>query len=281
MKRGLERISRTSRPPRQVDRVIGLDASGPAREHDDAIAHSDRFLEVVRDEDDGLAAELAPNAKHVGLDEVPRLHVEGAERLVHQHEPGLVHHRGADRGALALAAGDLMRIAVAEGADAHPVEPPLCAAARLGAVDAAIAPAQRKPHVVAKGLPRQEGVGLEHEAHVAAHAGHGRAADANASGRGPFESRHHLEQGRLAAAGRTDDGNEPARLDVERDVLHRERRVGRRLRTAVAQRYAVDRQEGDVAARAARGVSHGHGILVEASRYGAPVRRAPYPGTQQ
>src|SRR5579872_1799608 len=47
----LDRIAR----PRQIHPDVGLDPAGPPRQHDDAVAERDRFLEIVRDEHDRLA----------------------------------------------------------------------------------------------------------------------------------------------------------------------------------------------------------------------------------
>ena len=74
----------------------------------DLVADLDRLVDVVRDEDDGLA-NLPLQAQELVLQ--PRTHdrVDRAERLVHQHQ-GRVRCEGArEPDALALPAGELRR----------------------------------------------------------------------------------------------------------------------------------------------------------------------------
>ena len=64
----------------------------------------------MRDEHVGqvaLALQLAQQIDHLRLEQ----HVERARRLVQHDEIRLQHHRARDRDALALAAGEFMRIA--------------------------------------------------------------------------------------------------------------------------------------------------------------------------
>ena len=99
-------------------------------------AERDRLGDVVGHEHDGLAAEI-PQLEQVLLQLRARLRIERAERLVHQDHRRIVDQRADQRGALAHAAGELVRIMVLEagkpdGADQHVgararlvVEPPL------------------------------------------------------------------------------------------------------------------------------------------------------------
>src|SRR5690242_4916650 len=78
----------------------------------DAVAHQHRLLDVVRDEDHGLA-HAALDADELLLQAIARDPVDGAERLVHQKD-GRVGGEGAcEADALALAARQLVRVAVA------------------------------------------------------------------------------------------------------------------------------------------------------------------------
>ena len=75
--------------------------------HDrDPVAHLDRLVDVVGDEDDGLA-DLAVQAQEVVLQALARDRVDRAERLVHQHQRRVGRHRPRDADALLLAAGEL------------------------------------------------------------------------------------------------------------------------------------------------------------------------------
>ena len=76
------------------------------------VAHPDRLVDVVGDEDDGLA-QPPQDAEELVLQ--PRAHdrVDRAERLVHQQHRRVGGQRAGDADALPLAAGELARVAVA------------------------------------------------------------------------------------------------------------------------------------------------------------------------
>ena len=79
----------------------------------DLVAHLDRLVDVVGDEDDRLA-QLGLQAQELVLQPLAVDRVDGAERLVHQHQRRVGGERAGDADALALAAGELGRVAVAE-----------------------------------------------------------------------------------------------------------------------------------------------------------------------
>ena len=79
----------------------------------DLVAHLDRLVDVVGDEDDRLA-QLGLQAQELVLEPLAVDRVDGAERLVHQHQRRVGRERAGDADALALAAGELGRVAVAE-----------------------------------------------------------------------------------------------------------------------------------------------------------------------
>src|SRR5262245_17380895 len=60
-------------------------ARRPGREHDDFVGERDRLLQIVRDEDDGLLRRV-PQREQLACHALARVHVERAERLVHQHD---------------------------------------------------------------------------------------------------------------------------------------------------------------------------------------------------
>ena len=83
------------------------------------------------DEDDGGAGARPQLEQFVGH-QGPGLHVERGERLVHEQDLRVVDEGGGERDALALAAGQLVRVAVLEGGQADPGQPvpgPLLASA--------------------------------------------------------------------------------------------------------------------------------------------------------
>ena len=84
------------------------DLAGP-RAHDvDAVGQEDRLVDVVGDEDHGLA-QLAPDVQQPLLHEQAGLRVERAERLVEQQDVAREEHRADERRALAHAARELAR----------------------------------------------------------------------------------------------------------------------------------------------------------------------------
>ena len=93
-----------------------------ARAHDgDAVAHGERLLLVVRDEDEGDAA-LALDALELELHLTAELEVERAERLIEQEDVGAVDERAGDGDALLLAAGEAGDTALFEPGEADELE---------------------------------------------------------------------------------------------------------------------------------------------------------------
>ena len=79
--------------------------------HGDAVGDVAHHRQVVRDDDVGqaeLVLQVLEQVDDLGLDR----HVEGGDRLVGDDELGLEGERAGDADALALAAGELVRVAV-------------------------------------------------------------------------------------------------------------------------------------------------------------------------
>ena len=87
-------------------------------EHRDAVAHRQRLLLVVGDEDEG-DADLALHLLQLDLHLLAQLEVERAERLVEQQHLGPVDQRPGQRDPLPLAARELVRLAVGEPLEPH------------------------------------------------------------------------------------------------------------------------------------------------------------------
>ena len=81
-------------------------------EDGEAIGHRERLLLIVRDVDE-RDADLALDRLQLDLHLLAELQVERAQRLVEEQYPRLVHDRARERDALALAARELRRLAVA------------------------------------------------------------------------------------------------------------------------------------------------------------------------
>src|SRR5688572_12950680 len=98
---------------RQVDAQHLANLRRRRGEHDDAVGHVDRLVDVVGHEQHGHAVLLA-DAQDEVLEVAARLRVDRRERLVHEQDLRLVGERPGDRHALLHAAGQLPGIAVDE-----------------------------------------------------------------------------------------------------------------------------------------------------------------------
>ena len=92
---------------------------GPGRHDHDPVGERDRLLEVVRDEHHRLAVG-GPEVEQEVAHDLPGLRVERPERLVHEQDLGVADQHLRQRDALALAAGEHVRVAVDEGRRARP-----------------------------------------------------------------------------------------------------------------------------------------------------------------
>ena len=99
---------------------FGDDATGILLHDDDAVAHQDRFLDVVGDHEDRFRRNLAgrPELEQLAAKRLRAEHVERRERFVHAEQLGLDRHRAREPDLLSHAAGQLARIGVLE-----PIEP--------------------------------------------------------------------------------------------------------------------------------------------------------------
>jgi hypothetical protein len=154
----------------------------------------------------------------------PELRIEVRERLVHQEHLRLPHERPSQRDPLALAAGQLARLALEQRIDPEQPGRLLHAPRHLRAVDLADAQAERE--VLADAHLRVERVVLEDHGDVALarrqrvdHA----VADADVAGRERLEPGEQPQRRRLARARRPDDDHELAVADLERELGHRHR----------------------------------------------------------
>jgi hypothetical protein len=101
----------------EVPRLAGL--LDPALVHDDdAIGDLHGLFLVVRHEN-GRDVDLFVEPAEPRAELLPDTGVEGAERLVEEEDPRLDRERARERHALALAAGELRRVAVREAVELH------------------------------------------------------------------------------------------------------------------------------------------------------------------
>jgi hypothetical protein len=172
------------------------------------------------------------------------LQVERPERLVEEEDAWAVHERAGERDPLLLAAGELARLALAEPRERDELEHLLDAALHVVAAHAAAPKPERD--VLEDREVREERVALEDGVHVAfvrRQAAHVALAEQDAALRLLLEPADHPQRRRLAAPGRAEHGEEAARRDLEREVVHREHVVE-------ALRDALERDVGRGAHRA-------------------------------
>ena len=196
---------------------LRLDLPRMGREHQDAVADDDRFLDGVGDEQHG-EAHVVPKLKQLLLHPPPGQGVECGERLVHQQDFRLGRHGAGDGDALLHAARQGVRIAVAEA-----VQPDLgdvVPGALLGFPLRHASRAQREQDVLEHGLPGQKLVEfLEHDHAVRPRTNDRRAVQPDR----PFdrldEAGHGLQQAGLAAARRPQKHETVAPVDLEIDLV--------------------------------------------------------------
>ena len=169
-----------------------------------------------------LAQPAAQLAAHLG--------VERAERLVEQQHPRLDGQRAGQRHALALAAGELGGMALAEAVELHELEQ----VARRGGRSRGRRPLAARPHAQAEGdvlghrHVAEQGVVLEDEADAALAHRHARGvlvAEQDAAGARHLEAGDEAQERRLARARRAEQRQELAGGDLEVETGNRRRRA--------------------------------------------------------
>ena len=127
-----------------VDLLGRGDLRDPAAEHHgDAVGHGERLVLVVGDQHEGDADRLL-QAAQLDLHLLAQLLVERRQRLVEQQHLRPHHQRAGQRDALALAAGQLVRAALAEPGQRHLRQRLLDAAPFLRRAEPAAASARRR-----------------------------------------------------------------------------------------------------------------------------------------
>src|SRR6266545_4102321 len=197
--------------------------------HDrDPVAHRPDHREVVRDEEIGeveLPLEVLQEVEDLRLDR----DVESRHGLVADDQPGIEGECTRDADALALAAGELVRVAVDEvGVEADDFEQPLRAPPPRAAVADAVDD-ERFADDVPDCHPRiQRGIGiLEDDLRLPAHRPQLASRDrrqlppeeAHRPGGRLQELEDAVSRRRLARAGLADQAERLAGVDVERDVV--------------------------------------------------------------
>src|SRR6185436_8601621 len=190
--------------------------------HDrDAIAHRERFLLVVRHEDE-RDAEIPLEVLELHLDFFAELLIERSEGLVEEQHLRLESQRPGEGDPLALTAGELVRLALLEPRELDETEGLPDATGLRRTVELSVA--QAEGDVLFDGEVREQGVVLEDHVHgpqIGRRPGHVLAVDADAAGARQLEATDHPQQRRLAAAGRAEQGEELPLADVEGNGVDR------------------------------------------------------------
>ena len=200
-----------------VDVVDVRQPAGPRCQDDDAVGEEDRLGDVVRDEDDRLAA-LLPEPEQQEVHLVARERVERAERLVEQQHLRVLRERAHDRRALLHAARELTRHRVHELGQSGLLQQRIDARA----VDRLPLDLEGELDVLAEVAPGQQVRVLEdHPRLLRPRPVDLRAVEGDAPARERMQAGDRPEQRRLAASARAEDRDQLPLGDVERDVVER------------------------------------------------------------
>jgi hypothetical protein len=203
-----------------VDLARGADLfEVPLGEDDDAVGDLHGFLLIVRDEDGG-DVEFVMEGDKPFAEFLPDFGVDGAERLVEEQHTGFGGEGTGDGDALALAAGELVRVAVIETFEAEEMEE--FSDAGFDVASFPFFDFQTERDVSGHAHVLEEGVVLEHETDIALLDGEivdATAADVKIAFAGHLESGDHAEHGGFAAAARAEQRDELAVGDGKTNVM--------------------------------------------------------------
>ena len=209
-----------------VDRRGRADLFDPAVvHHRDAIGQLQRLFLVVGDEHRDQAKLLVQLAQPAAQADA-HLRVQRAERFVKQQQVRLNRQRAGQRHALALAAGQLRRIAAAEAVQLHALQQVLHPRGDPG-TRRARAPrshAQAECDVLGHAQVAEQRVMLEHQADAAfarVHREEILAIAPYAAAVGMVQPGQDAQQGGLAGTGWPQQGKELARRDRQADIVQR------------------------------------------------------------
>jgi hypothetical protein len=188
-------------------------------EHHDLVGQRHRLDLVVGDVDHSRAQFLVqPRDFHAHVH--PQRGVQVGQRLVEQEQPRVADDGAADGDALALAAGQLRRLAVEQ--ILHLQDARGLADLRLALGREEVAEAKREADVLAHRHVRVQRVGLEHHRDATVARGDvvaQLAVDVEIPARDLLETGDHPQQRRFSATRRTDEDHELAMSDLEIDAL--------------------------------------------------------------
>ena len=157
------------------------------------------------------------------LEDNPRLRVQRPERFIHQDDIRLVNQGSHQRAPFAHSSGEFVGIMVLEAAQTDLGNILRCLLVSL--VGRHAAELQRHLDVITQRAPGQEIVVLGHISDIGVDPGNDLPLVAHLARRRLENTRDHVEQRGLAAAGGADETDELAFLDCEVRILQGENRV--------------------------------------------------------
>src|ERR1700726_1525777 len=179
--------------------------------HDhDAVAERHRFFDAMGDEHYRFLGGL-PYSQQFLVKEHLVLLVERRKWLVHEQDFGIVSEGADDRNTLAHSARQLVRMEISKPPEADPLQPRADGLGDLGLID--MTHPQTVGSVVVHRHPGKQRVALED--HRIRRPRTLKLADVDAALALPLQSSKYPQQGRLAAAARTDDDEELAFGNVD------------------------------------------------------------------
>ena len=187
---------------------FGDDAPGALRQHQDAVAHQHRLLDVVGHHQDRADRQLAlvPELDQIGAQRLRRQHVQRREGLVHQQHGGIDHQGAGQADALAHAAGELPRIGGFEAVEADQIDGRQRALAHLALRHAlGLEPGL---HILQHRQPGEEGEGLEDHGDALGRTFDRLAEIDHLAGAGMGEPGDDAQQGRFPAAGAAEQAHD-------------------------------------------------------------------------
>ena len=201
--------------------------------HHDLVGHR-HGLDLVMRDIDRRGLEPLMQLLDLGPHRDAQFCIEVRQRLVEQKHLRIAHDGAAHRDALALAAGQLARIAFQQLAQVENIGGAINLGFDLGGVRAA--QFQREAHIGGHRHVRIERVVLEHHRDVALfrlHVIYDAVADRDRARCNFFQSGEHAQQRRFSTAGGADKHHELAVLDRNRDAMQN-------FKTAERFTYVVD-----------------------------------------
>ena len=195
-----------------------FDTSRPRGHYDQLFAEKERLLDRVRDQDDRLAGFL-PQLQNKALHLFPGEGIQRAERFVHQDHIRIIGEAAGKRDTLLHAAGKLVNRLFSKILQAHSLQQVLDLFPGLGfRFSGHVRP---EGDVFLDGQPFEQGALLKDHAAFGARSRDGMVVQTHLTRSGRQEPGNYVEERCLATAGRSEDGDDFAFLDIKADIVER------------------------------------------------------------